>query len=522
MGRRRTSSNLSRRDVFRRGGLGIAAGFFSAAPASPAATPAKAGAADVYTRIGVRPFINMTTSYTINGGTLTWPEVKETMDAASRHSVNIDELMDKVGERLAKLLGCESAIVTSGCAAALTHATAACVAGADPEKMQQLPNLDGLKSEVIMPKQSRNAYDHAIRAVGVKIVEVDSREEFFAALTKRVAMIAVNASTEARGKIRLEEMAEAGRKSGIPVLVDAAAHLPAIPNPFLSRGADLVAYSGGKILQGPQCAGLLLGRKDLVRAAWLNSSPHHAFGRMMKVGKEEIMGMLAAVEVWGGRRDVEAEHRQFHSWYAHITEKITRVPGLRTRVVPPDGPNPYPVLWVEWDPDQVGMTAAELGRLLLDGEPRIASHAEGDGSSFHIRPVSMKPGDHKLVAARLYEIFSKAPKGKATPTLASPAVNVAGRWDLEVEFAAGSSQGALFLETEGNRITGAHLGWKLKGELSGTIDRNRVQMRSSLPYEGTRLRYDFAGQVAGNRMSGEVDLGEYGRARWTARRRLPA
>ncbi len=522
MGRGRTSSELSRRDVFRRGGWGIAAGFFGAAPASSAATPAKAGAADVYTRIGVRPFINMTTSYTINGGTLTWPEVKEAMEAASYHSVNIDELMEKAGERLAKLLGCESAIVTSGCAAALTHATAACIAGADPEKMQQLPNLDGLKSEVIMPKQSRNAYDHAIRAVGVKIVEVDSREEFHAALTRRVAMIAVNASTESRGKVRLEEMAGAGRKAGIPLLVDAAAHLPAIPNPFLSRGADLIAYSGGKILQGPQCAGLLLGRRDLVRAAWLNSSPHHAFGRMMKVGKEEIMGILAAVEVWAGRRDMEAEYRQLHSWYVYITEKITRVPGVRTRVVPPDGPNPYPVMWVDWDPGQVGITAGELGRLLLEGEPRIASHAEGEGHSFHIRPVSMKPGDYKLVAARLYEIFSKAPRGRATSKLSPPSVNVAGRWELEVEYVAGSSRGTLFLETEGNRLSGVHLGWKLKGELQGTMDGDRIQMRSTLPYEGTRLRYEFSGDMAGNSMSGDVDLGEYGRARWTARRPLPA
>ena len=277
---------LSRRDLIRVGGLGTVVGL---PRLSAAAKPATTGPENVYTRIGVRPFINMTTSYTINGGTLTFPEVKRAMDEASYHSVNIDELMEKVGERIARLMGAEAAIVSSGCAAALTHATAACVAGADPEKMQQLPDLDGMKDQVLMPKQSRNAYDHAIRAVGVRIIEFDSRDQFQAALGERVAMIAVNGSAEARGKLRLEEMAEAARKTGIPILVDAAAHLPAVPNPFLSRGADLVAYSGGKILQGPQCAGLLIGRKDLVGAAWVNSSPHHAFGRMMKVGKEEIM-----------------------------------------------------------------------------------------------------------------------------------------------------------------------------------------------------------------------------------------
>ena len=228
------------------------------------------------------------------------------MEEASHYPVNLDELMEKVGDRLAELLGCEWGIVTSGCAAALVHATAACVAGADPEKMLQLPNLQGLKDEVIMPKQSRNVYDHAIRHVGLKIIEVSSREEFHAALNDRTALIAVLGTGEAKGAVRLEEMAEAGRKRGVPILVDAAAELPVVPNPYLSRGADLVGYSGGKFLRGPQCAGLLLGRKDLVRAAWLNSSPHHGFGRAMKVGKEEVMGMLAAIEVWKNKVDLKA------------------------------------------------------------------------------------------------------------------------------------------------------------------------------------------------------------------------
>jgi seryl-tRNA(Sec) selenium transferase len=245
--------------------------------------------------------------------------------------VNLDELMEKVGERLAKLLGCEFGIVTSGAAAALTHATSACVAGADPEKMQQLPDLTGLKNEVIVPRQSRNTYDHAIRTVGVKMIEIDKREEFHAALGKRTAMVAVLGTGEARGNIRLEEMAEAAHKIGVPVLVDGAAELPTPPNPYLSRGADLVAYSGGKIIRGPQCAGLLLGRKDLVKAAWINSAPHHSFGRAMKVGKEEIMGLLAAIEAWVGRRDLQAEYRQWESWYAHISQALTRLPGLRTR-----------------------------------------------------------------------------------------------------------------------------------------------------------------------------------------------
>jgi D-glucosaminate-6-phosphate ammonia-lyase len=511
------ASNVSRRDVFRACGPAGVSVLLAGAPAAHGAKPEKSTGEDVYTRVGIRPFINLTTSWTINGGTLTWPEVKRAMDQASLQSVNIDEVMEKVGERLAKLLQCESAIVTSGCAGALTHATAACVVGADPEQLQQLPQMDGLKDEVIMPKQSRNVYDHAIRAVGVRILNVDSLDDFHAALGRRTAMIAVNGSEEDKG-IRLEDLAKAARPAGVPILVDAAAHYPARPNPWLARGADLVACSGGKILQGPQCAGLLMGRKDLVRAAWINGAPHHAFGRMAKVGKEEIMGMLAAVEVWA-TRDLEAEHHKFRSWYAYITEKITKVPGVRTSEKPPDGPNPYPVLSIEWDPNKIGMTAGELGRLLLDGEPRIASHAEGEGHSFIIRPAAMKPGDYKVAAERLYQLFS-TPTPSKSRTLAPPSAPIAGRWDVEVKYAVGSSRHTLFLETEENQVTGSHLGWKLKGDLRGTIDGAQVHLRSRFPYEGTTLSYEFSGQVAGNSMSGEVSLGEYGRANWTARRRV--
>jgi seryl-tRNA(Sec) selenium transferase len=502
--------------MFRACGTASVSGLLAGPPAARAAKPEKTIGEDVYTRVGIRPFINLTTSWTINGGTLTRPEVKQAMDQASYQSVNIDEVMDKVGERLAKLLQCESAIVTSGCAGALTHATSACVVGTDPEKLQQLPKMDGLKDEVIMPKQSRNVYDHAIRAVGVRIVEVGSIEDFHAALGRRTAMIAVNASEEEKG-IRLEELAKAARPAGVPILVDAAAHYPGQPNAWLSRGADLVACSGGKILQGPQCAGLLMGRKDLVQAAWINSAPHHAFGRMAKVGKEEIMGMLAAVEVWAATRDLQAEHRTFRSWYSYITAKITKVPGVRTSELAPDGPNPFPVLSIEWDPNKIGLTAGELGQLLMDGEPRIASHAAGEGHSFIIRPAAMKPGDYKLAADRLYQLFSTAPKPKTRATEA-PGAQIAGRWDVEVKYLVGASRHTLFLETNGNRVRGSHLGWKLKGDLTGSIEGGRVLIRSKLPYEGTTLTYAFRGQVSGDTMSGDVSLGEYGRAQWTARR----
>jgi L-seryl-tRNA(Ser) seleniumtransferase len=434
------------------------------------------------------------------------------MEEASYYAVNLDELMDKVGARIAELLGAESAIVTAGCAAALAHAAAACVAGADPEKMQQLPELTGLKDRMIMPRQSRNAYDHAFRSVGVEMMEVDTREEFHAALTERVALVAVLGTGEPRGKIRLEEMVEAAHQRGIPVIVDAAAELPVKPNPYLSRGADLVAYSGGKFLRGPQCAGILAGRRDLVRAAWLNSSPHHAFGRSMKVGKEEIMGMLAAIERWK-KYDLQAEYRMWEGWYQAISEKITRIAGVTTKVMPPAGASPYPVMEVAWDRQRIPLTSGEVGSMLLDGEPRIMSHAEGEGHSFVIRPVAMKAGEYKQVADRLAAVLGGAPKARPEQTEA-PAADVTGEWEVEVRFAVGSARHRLRLRAEGNAVRGTHSGSRANGEVRGRVEGNRVSLRSSLPCEGTRLTYAFRGTLEGGRMSGDVDLGEYGTATW--------
>lgn len=501
---------ISRRDTFRLGGAAAAAGMM------PARAARATNGREVYTRIGVRPFINLTATYTINGGALTWPEVKRAMEEASHYSVNLDELMDKVGARIAGLLGAESAIVTAGCAAALAHATAAAVAGADPEKMQQLPDLRGLKDQVIMPKQSRNQYDHALRSIGVKLIEIDAPEEFHAALADRTALVAVLGTGEAKGRIRLEQMVEAAHRRGVPVIVDAAAELPVTPNPFLARGADLVAYSGGKYLRGPQCAGLLLGRRDLVKAAWLNSSPHHAFGRSMKVGKEEIMGMLAAVELWK-KHDVEREYRMWEGWLKAIGDAVTRVPGVASKPLPPAGASPFPVLEVSWDQRLIGLTAGQIGRALLDGEPRIMSHAEGDAHSFVIRPVAMKPGDARLVAARLSEILRNAPK-EQTESVEAAAADLSGEWRVKIEFVRGSTEHTLKLAASGNAVTGQHLGRKAQGSVRGTVRGTQVRLRSSLPLEGTRLAYDFRGSVSQGRMSGEVSLGEYGAGKWSAQR----
>ena len=513
---KRSRTGISRRNLIQTGSLAAMSATASSAQVAPAAT----SGADIYSRIGVRPFINCTATYTINGGSLMLPEVIQAVEQASHYHVNLDDLMEKVGNRLAELLQVEWGIVTAGAAAALTHATAGCIAGSDPEKMQRLPDLSGLKNEVIMPRESRVAYDHAVRTVGVKIVEVNSVEELQAAISRHTAMIEILGNHFGSAKLDLKDVAPVARKAGVPILVDAAADYLIVPNPYLALGADLVAYSGGKILRGPQTAGLLVGRRDLVRAAWANSAPHHAFGRALKVSKEEIVGMLRAVEIWRTQRDIQADFREWESWYRYISEQITKVPGVRTALRGPARGGPFPTLNVSWDAEKLDITAGEVGRLLLEGEPSIMSHAQGEGRAFAIRPVAMKPGEYKIVAQRLYDVFRAAPKsGKAKPQPVHPTIDISGTWDVDIQYEVGSAHHLLFLTTKENRVSGSHHGWAFRGGLSGQISGNKVELRSSLPAEGSRLSYSFQGTAAGDSMSGTLDLGEYGTARWRAQRK---
>ena len=531
--RKKHSSGLSRRQ-WMQSGLLASGGIPALAAAAPAGS-LRFGA-DIYQSIGVRPLINCEGVITIVGGSLTLPEVKRAMEEASRHYVHIDELAEAVGARLAELTGAEWGIVTSGCAAAMTHATSACITGGDPEKLQRLPDLTGLKNQVVVPRYCRNVYDHAVRMLGVRMVEVETVRDLEAALTPRTAMVYMflgNAnqpeSRQASQELSLEKVAEAAKTKGVPILVDCAAeHLS---NDYLKRGASLLAYSGGKLLRGPQCAGLLLGRKDLVKAAWINAAPHHAFGRPMKVGKEEMMGMLAAVEMWV-KRDHQAEWKQWQAWLDSIAERVGKVSGVTAAVYTPDTPvQPCPRLRITWDGARLGLTGKEAEKLLFEGDPRIrVSRATGvrgkdeAASGFQLLPVMMSPGDEKLVAERVYSLLSHPPKPPERSQPAGPPAHVAGQWVVEMEFLAGSARHSLFLEQQGNTIRGTHQGEFLSGDLQGQLAGPEIRLRSSQAYEGSYLNYEFSGIVDGDTMHGTVDdistitPGEYGAARWSARR----
>ena len=519
--------DLSRRDVFRVGSMASAAGLLAAFPpsaagaASAARLPVRGGGPNVYERIGVRPFINCTSTYTINGGSAMLPEVIEAVHEAMFYHVNLDELMAKAGPRIAELLGAEAAMVSSGAAGAVTCGTLACVAGGDPEKIQQLPDTHGIRNEVVVPKWSRSTYDHAVRTTGIRMVEVDTLADLEQSFGPRTAMshAQVNILRDDNA-FSLAEFVAASHKNGVPVLIDAAADLPLVPNPLLSQGVDLVAYSGGKILRGPQTAGILLGRKDLITAAFTNSAPHHAFARAMKVSKEEVMGAVAAVEALiNGPRNRQAEDDLWRSWYKHINSRINKVDGVTTSVRQPRTAANYPVLNVEWDPKKIGLTAGEVGKMLLDGEPRVQTHAGGEGHAFIIRPCAMYDGEQKFVADRLYEIFKNAPGEKPMPPLKPPTVTVDGHWDVDIQFVVGSVKHRVFLSADGNSLTGEHVGRITNAPVSGTVSGNEVKFTGGGKVEATALHYSFTGHVQGDHMSGEVSLGEYGTARWTAKRR---
>ena len=248
---------VSRRNLIKSGGLLALSGAIpirdsSVLTAAPSDSPALETGPTLYESIGVRPIINCRGTFTIISGSQTLPEVKKAMDEASRHYVQMDELMEAVGKRLAEITHAEWGIVTAGCAAAITNATAACIAGSDPEKMQRLPNLTGLKNEVVMPRASRNVYDHATRMLGVAVVEVNSAEELEAAFNPRTAMVLIYSSTAAeKGPVNIENVCRVAKSHGVPVLIDAAAETPTFPNHHLGRGATMVAYSGGKCIRGP-------------------------------------------------------------------------------------------------------------------------------------------------------------------------------------------------------------------------------------------------------------------------------
>jgi uncharacterized pyridoxal phosphate-dependent enzyme len=384
---------------------------------------------NVYSRLGVKTVINCRGTWTYLSGSLEFPEVRAAQAEAAQYFVNMVELQRAVGRRLGELTGAESGLITSGAAGAMAASTAACIAGSDPQKIWQLPDTTGLKHEVIMVG-GRSAFDNAIRLTGAKLVLVETAEEIANAITANTAMI----YTTDLGDKLVREVA-ISKEHNVPMLLDDAAGIPPADNLklYANMKIDLYTFSGGKGLQGPQCSGVLLGRKDLIEAALRNSNPWEgAVCRAMKVGKEEVIGCLTAVETWL-KIDSKKLYSEWNGRVDRIAKLVETVPGVRTETYVPDDGNRYPTLKVSWDQQAWGFTITDCVQKLREGDPVIEVLGADNPSlvpavregiqkpdkkerkeTDHIELVSMtiKPGEEMIVGQRLRTILGSARKGK--------------------------------------------------------------------------------------------------------------
>jgi uncharacterized pyridoxal phosphate-dependent enzyme len=366
-----------------------------------------------YEALGVRRVINACATLTKLGGSLMSPEVVRAMNEAAASFIDLHQLQRRVGERIAELTGNEACCVSSGAAAGLTLAAAACVTCGDPELAQRIPNLDGLKNEIIIHKTQRNGYDYAVRQVGAKIVEIGetdgtTREDLERAITDKTAAIFwFQGAMTTAADLPLAEVIEVANRHGVPVVVDAAAQLPPVSNlwTFTQMGAALAVFSGGKDLRGPQSSGLVLGRRDLVEACRSHGSPNQAVGRPMKVGKEEMMGLLAAVERYL-TLDHEARAQSNEATVSLWNEALNMIPGLTAaRTFPNEAGQPLPRCLVSVDAARAGITRDEVVKQLAAGNPAIIVDAPGD-NGIHLNQMTLEAGEAEIVLARMVEIMA--------------------------------------------------------------------------------------------------------------------
>ena len=381
-------------------------------PASPAP--------DLFDRLNVRKLINAHGTLTRLGGTLIAPRVMAAMQAASRHWIDLPDLLARSGDYVAGLLGVEAALITNGAAAGLALATAACVTRDDPALIQSLPHHLGERFKVVVPKSHRNGYDQAVRQVGVELMEFGWIKESWpwqleAALDAHTAAVVYFVEfAEVGGSLPLEQVIGLAHQRGVPVIVDAAAEIPPIGNlrRFCELGADLVIFSGGKDIGGPQSSGLIVGRRDLIDYCRLNGSPNYSVGRSMKVGKEEIAGLVTALEDYLVQ-DEAAEMAQWEAQTAYLAATLSAVPGVCAQRVLLSGPGIRPITvpraTVTWDARALSITPAEVAQQLLAGEPGIAVGQAGD--ALLLNPQTLAPGEEQIVARRLIEILTHAGLG---------------------------------------------------------------------------------------------------------------
>jgi len=417
-------TRITRRKLLRNGAQAIAAGSAALAASPVLSVPAFAkespAGIDYYQKLGVTPFINAAGTYTALSASTMPDEVQAAVALAAKKPVNLNELLDASGAYLAKQLRCEAALVTAGAAAALVVGTAACVTMGKDQAILEIPtDMNGLKSEVIVQKTHRYGYDHALRNCGIRFVEVETLEEYEKAFTDRTVM--AHFFNAGEGKITREDWVRVAHQHGVPCFNDAAADVPPISNlwKYTQMGFDLVTFSGGKGLRGPQCTGLLLGRKDLIEAAKKNNSPNsNTVGRGMKVAKEEIVGLVAAID-WFLKQDDAAMEAEYRRRADAIAKQLNSIPTLQTQVFIPEIANHVPHLLISYDQNRVKITGAEVMKKMREGNPRIelnpstggapaSAGLPGGPNTIVVGVWMLQPGEEMVVTRRLEEVLKAA------------------------------------------------------------------------------------------------------------------
>lgn len=401
------------------GGLGVIAGSVAAfgrsvgsrpLPPTKATVSGFGSTGNVYQELGISTVINGEGTMTMLGGSLPHPELEAVMFQAGRHFVSIPDLEVVAGKRIAQMLKLPegyTALVTSGAAAAIQSGLAGILTGDNESLIKQLPDLTGMKSEVIIQKSHRNPFDHQLRSTGVKLIEIETREQLRDAVNDRTAMMHFTNFANAAGQIKVDEWVKLAKEYKLPCMNDAAADTPPVSHlwDYTNMGYDLVTFSGGKAIRGPQCAGLLIGRADLVRCALLNNSPHEdTLGRSQKVGKEEIVGMIKALELYLAE-DHDALAREWQSRLEGISNQIKKVPGVATAFFIPDIANHVPHMQITWDESRIKLTPQDASKILRSGAPSIVIGGGEDRPGLAMNSFMLQPGEDKVVAEQLTKLF---------------------------------------------------------------------------------------------------------------------
>jgi uncharacterized pyridoxal phosphate-dependent enzyme len=363
-----------------------------------------------YEELGVTTVINCEGTMTMLGGSLPHPEVEAVMAMAGRHFVRIPDLEVAAGNRIAEMLKLPegyTALVTSGAAAAIESGLAGILTGGNEAFIRQLPDLTGMKSEVIIQKSHRNPFDHQLRSTGIKLVEIETVEELRASVSERTAMMHFTNFANAEGKIKVDEWARLAKELHIPCMNDAAADTPPVSHlwDYAVMGYDLITFSGGKAMRGPQCAGLLIGRKEMIANALLNNSPHEdTIGRSQKVGKEEILGMVKAVEVFLAE-DHEALAKEWQGSLERVSQELTKVPGVSTSFFTPDIANHVPHMRITWDTSRISLAPDQVAKLMRASKPAIVISSGEGQPGLSMNSFMLQPGEDKIVADTLSRIL---------------------------------------------------------------------------------------------------------------------